>query len=432
MAEVLRIGVGLALTGSAIATAIFIARALVTKGVSPWGTDSGQSGWRLQVFIGVVFVGWLALVFVGVRGLLFWLPFGEEPIHTLAGLVALGSAPLFLHLERLPRMRRQLDVLASASSWERKQLDHGIPLSEAVLEQLAADASDTNKTATDREIAETKLGFARALKAREERLEALVKRNLQYEEERKAELAENARREQAKQAQQEADRRIDQALTALLASRPTCVIPQTLAVDIESVVQLEIVKTSWTLFTKHIVSIRPKLSSEVDVASRRLEAALFKLPGVTLPPGVSVQILFKGNDMDGYCDAVATSEGIEQPLGDALLYNDTMEGLLTAFFFGAALKPAWSWGHGYYDRDYEPALSVKGLRDALSTKCLPMPDDVPPGVRVRRASDDLYVLSCLATRWGWGLYDMSVEVKNGKASALPAREINVTGKGMYY
>lgn len=437
MAEILRVGFGIALTCAAIATAIFVARGLLSEQLKLWGGGhAGDDTWLAKLHIGAVLLGWCAIVLFGVKGLLFWLPWSwDEGLFSLSGLAAIGSIPVLMHIERLPRIRRRLEVGSAVSTWLQEQLFHGNTPSVGTLEQLSNDVTDLTKTPVEQEIAAEKLAFAKALRERDERFEAQTVQRLKRDQAEQAEQAERRRQEDEKlAANQRRAADLDRALKALVQPLPATSDPMSMNVGAEAVIDHELLLGNWTLFKQLIVSIRPRSETGVIAAQKQLEAILVRLPGAELPSGVAVEILFSGHERDGFCDAVGIVEGNRKPLGEVLVYEDSLQGLLLAFFFGAALQRQWSWGHGFYDRDHGLIVTEDELKNALEEARLPKQGEAtwpPTGIRVRRLPD-AYVLSCLSTRPGRGIFELSVKVSQGNASPLLVRDIYVWGAGVYY
>lgn len=437
MGEVLKIGFGAALVCAAVTTAIFVARALLSREQTLLGGERARDEtWLTKVNTGAVFVGWFAIVQFGVQGLLFWLPRSwEEGIFSLALFAALGSIYLLLQIERLPRMRREIEVEATVSTWVLKELRNLNTPPSATVERLKYEAADTTKTAIEREIAATKSVFADALKKRDEQLEAQILQRMQREHAAEFEQVKLDRQEKETQAAKQCRMAyLDSSLKALVQQLPTTSDPMAMEHGAEAVVDFELQMGSWTLFKDIVVSTLP--SSEVDAAAsqQHLEANLLKLPGVNLPSGVRVAISFSGSERDGFCDAVAFSSGNQKPLGEVLRYDDSLQGILAAFFFAAALQRKWSWGHGRYDRDHVLLATEDEIKDALGDADLPQQANAtwpPAGVRVLRLHDG-YVLSCLSTRPGGGLFDLSIEVHRGSASPLRVREVLKSSRRVLY
>jgi hypothetical protein len=432
MAEVLTIGFGAALVCAGVTTAIFVARALHSQHQNLWGSGRADETWLSKVHVGTVLVGWCAIVLFGVQGMLFWLPRSwDEGLFIVAGMAAMGSIPLLMQIERLPRMRRKIEVESAVTTWMREQLKYPNTPSPSQLERLANDAADATKTAAEQEIAATKHVFAKSLKERDERLEAQAVQRLQREQAAQVEQAERRRREDEEQA---ANQHLDKALKALVKHLPTTSDSMAMEKGEEAVVDHAVLIASWTLFKELIVSTQPSSQAEVTAAEHRLGANLAKLPGVELPAGAQVSILFSGSERDGYCDVVAVVPGDRKPLGEIIRYDDSLRGLLAAFFFAAALQRNWSWGHGCYDRDYGLLVTEDEVKAVVRDFRLPKRGEAtwpPAGIRVRRLPD-AYVLSCLSTRPGMGLFDLSVEVNRGSASPLLVRDIYEWGRGVLY
>ena len=152
-----------------------------------------------------------------------------------------------------------------------------------------------------------------------------------------------------------------------------------------------------------------------------------------MPSAVSVEVRVTGNEHNGFCDAWAIAASGDAPLAQTLQYDSGIEQLTRGFFLVAALAPCWSWGHGFYDRDYELILTHQALKTFVAGVSLPFDDECwpGPGVRIGR-NDDGFRVVCLAGRAGRGLFDLSVQFKNGQFSTLVKKEVLTWGEGVLY
>lgn len=189
MKETLSVVLWLVLTVAAFTTAVFAAQALFSKDNEKeyvWTGLYKKRNHNLGSLIYFVFVitGWLAIVAVGVYGLLAWLPHSADELRgVLASFTAFISLYILEHLDRAAFMRQELAVRNAALAWIDNQLRYCSRLSDDEIERLEEESRDQKKPHTKHLIALWARDLAKALKERDERTEAQVIQRLRRERE---------------------------------------------------------------------------------------------------------------------------------------------------------------------------------------------------------------------------------------------------------
>jgi hypothetical protein len=135
-----------------------------------------------------------------------------------------------------------------------------------------------------------------------------------------------------------------------------------------------------------------------------------------------------GDERDGYYDAHSLVSGTESPLADGLEFEESLDGLVAAFFLRVALPAHLAWGHGMYDHDQQVVTNLDqaiGILDRGRVN----PENpefrsirVPPGLCVTRAADTL-TLNCLTYWRNRGFFDTEVNIASGRASAAKEKRL---------
>lgn len=444
MKEAFSIGLWLVLTGAAITTVIFFAQTMRSKEPVSIGLyENRVHTLGSLIYLTLVVIGGMAIVGVGVYGLLTWLPRSLDEFRAgLAGWAAILSSVGLTHLEKASFDRQQLAVERGAQLWIANHMGNFDARSDRVIEQLEEESRVQNKTDTEYLIARQTLILAKEIKERDERKEAQrIEREQDKCERQVRQVTEDAAQKAAKAAEaaQKAAKEarameVRAALSQLVRTSPTVQDVNALHEDEEAVLDGDLIAVSWHRFKDFAArALQPQ-------AEGQLALLLQELSGVTLIHGVETQIQEGLKYGDRYCDAYAIFDGEQLPLREGVRFTETAEGLLNAFFLSACLPGQWSWGHGFYDRDHELiARGVSGL-DCLLTDTPfattrqegTFVEKWPPaGVRIVRRRDTFEV-ACLAFRAGRGISDLSINVTGGKASALREREVYIWGGGVYY
>lgn len=442
MASALRVGFGLALALAVVAAGVFLARSLLSKDPAAFASSIKTDSWRGRAYLGAVLVGTFAVISMGVNSVLHLVlhPWPELS-WTIAGFTGLGALALLSQLERLPRVRRDYEVLSEAGAWERAQLRFTSTPSDETIAGFLAGSQDATKTSVERGVLATKHGFAVALQDRDERLEAAVLRRLERAREEQVAEEERTRVEAAKALREAASRAAAQDLAertnALVDSRvdPWPFVQSLEQVEATGVIDQAALMDLWAKFKRLVVEVAPTSPDAADASAARLASNLPGLSYVRLPSEVRVALVYNGNPRDGFCDVVASEADGTAPLYQRLHFEHALGGLANALFFAAALPRKWSWGHGFHDRDAELIIDGARLKSIVQEAGGKQPPDdahwPPPGVRLRRL-DNGFAVACLAARPGRGLYDLSIEVRDGKASPLKARDVFIWGQGVFY
>ena len=433
---ILKIVFGVLLSLCVLAAALFVADALTSDGGFTFGLDHGRDSTARRIgayfrFVGLL-VGIASVIGSGVWGVLAWMPDSwHEARFGIAGLAAMSALPITLALQELPRMRRTLAVNSAAIDWLLQQFRYGQTPTVDQIEKIAADTELRHNTVKERAIALAKLDFARALKSRDEKFESQI---LQRWERKRVE-------DEAEEARRTADKVRFERLCAVLAKnvRPLRQIEAFLELREDEEVSLGIKQTIslWQLFKELVVSARPASIQDLPHARQQLAANIGKLAGVTLRDGAHLDIVFHGNERDGHCDAISVENGEELSLFSALQFEESVEGLLHAFFFGVALQRKWSWGHGLYGRDYTLLATGEELRARFIGDYLSLPVESegewpPPGIRLRRLDASSHEIACLVASPNGDIYDMTVKVVRGSAGALHSRTVHTSGRWVLY
>lgn len=444
MNEALIIGLWLILTCAAVAAAVFITRAIWSEKPVLLGLGRERVstlGGRIHLI--AVVVGWSAIVAVGVHGLLVWLPNGENDYLRLALALIAASSSIYIlaQLENAAILRQDLVVARAAMGWASKYLrSFGTP-SVVEIQRLEEESRDPTKTDTEQRIAATILGRAKDLKERDERMEAQVIHRLQREQEEKAakaaELDRKTRIAEEKVSQQAAkDARalaVETALGQQVRTSLTLRDIDGIYDQCEVILDNDLVLASWIRFKGFAArALLPQSEGKIGLL-------LQELPGVALIDGVEILIHEGSKYGDRYCDAYAIVSGEQLPLRKGIVFEESSEAILNAFFLSAGLPGQWSWGHGFYDRDHELVTSLSMLHGLLLDSPFATPQQVlaldakwpPTGVRIYRDGNTLEV-ACLAFRPGLGISDLSMSVTGGKASSLREQTIFIWGQGILY
>jgi len=202
----------------------------------------------------------------------------------------------------------------------------------------------------------------------------------------------------------------------------------------EMVAPLDVTMASWAQFRALVVSTGPLHEAEVPASRQKLKANLALLSGVKVPDDVQVDIFYSGDERNGFCEPQGVVDGERKLLGQALKYDESVQGFLNAIFFAAALPRLWSRWHGLAGRDYTLLASGAALADILKGVRAPNPSEEhwpPVGIRIRKKAD-VFVVACLAYQTGYGLYDLSVELRDGRASSLQFQEVFIWDGGVFY
>ena len=449
MGDALRVCFGLALTVAVIAVGVFFVRVMYEVNPEDPESTNRDKGpvWLSNLRMGLVAVGWFAVVSLGVYGVLaLYLRHWDEFIWMVAGLAAFGTFPVLMKLAVLTRLQHDYDVLAQAGAWERKQLGYWTTPTEGAIEGLLEDSQDLRKSALERSVAATSHGFAAALRARDQRMEAAVLKRVAQEhqerQDREAKVLEEAARAASAAAARAAELEDEQRLLQSLASRLE-VWPVTDKHDQrldETTKALALapalVQELWRDFKARVADPVPTTPDEASETARGLKGRLQGLDGVLIPSAFEPVVLYSGNPLNGYCDPVVRDGDGALAMYKRLQYTETVPGLVSALFFAAALPRRWSWGHGYYDRDAELIISPDRLNSLLKYELRGEPLGgaerwPPPGVRLVRL-DDGYAVACLAIRPGRGLYDVSLQIRNGMAGTLQVSDVFIWGQGVLY
>lgn len=426
--------IGIAGALSVLVTAFLVGTSVASSAVhaKPAMVSTGD-----KLFFGVAAVGWFAVVFFGVKGLLSWLPDRyADLVNSVAGGVALVSLFALPTLVNLPVLRWRLRVLEEAGSWERQTLKFTAAPSPGDLEALEQESKDARRSELEQAVAATKLGFARALVRRDEQLRQDAVRAYVAAQDTQRVADEKARRERD---EQEAEARKSKALDELLqcALRPLPVVAdlRALSPGMEALVDERVLQGAWRRLQNVFSGVFAKTQSASDETARHLQTVLAAMPVARLPAGVEVVVDFHGTERDGYRELLAVVEGARVPLWKVLAYTESVDGFLVAHYLAVALPEAWSWGHGRYDRDASPLLTAAGLRRALGEPLhLPAAESgawPPPGVRVCRTESG-WTVSSLVARPGRGLLDAKVVFEDARAVQTSTVDVAVWGQGVYY
>lgn len=449
MSQELRTLIGVTLTVAVIATGIFLARALLSKDPETLDREGLSAFDRAsnRVRIGFVLVGWLAVVTFGIHGVLN-LYFGNfrDAAVSVAGFAAFGTIPVLVAIANLPKLKKDLAFWSATGVWERKQLQSGITPSVGEIENLLAESRDLAKSAHEREIAASKHGFASALRARDELIEAAIVYRLAREEQaRRDKVAEEyaaAAKAEAEAAKQAAKKDQWQKLNVMIADK----IERLALLDSrqerphETLTQVVLAhrlsQELWAEFKQHIAEPVPTTPEDAVRTAEALKTRIANLEGVSIPSGFEPIAVFDGNARDGCCNLMMRRDDSAITAYRSLFFSESVPGLVAALFFAAALPHHWSWGHGLYGRDAELVLTLDQLKWILNHEvqgkslggAAKWP---PPGLRLSRIEGG-YEVACLAGKPGRGLFDLSLIVRDGQATELQTHEVFVWGQGVYY
>lgn len=432
----------LSLTIAVATLGIFIATTMLSsEPVSLGLTRDSKKGIGARVYLVLVIVGWLAVVAVGVHGLLAWLPRGDEVRWSFGLFAAFCSLPVLFHLERVTFMRQDLNVQSVALTWIIEKLRYGDTPSDALLGELSNESNDPRNSSTAQQIASLKRTLAVELTQHNERVAMRRERERlmeQQERERKQVAAEAKRRQDERAAITKAEQEARAAeVSAVLArlTRPTSTAktPEDLRDGSESLIDWGVVEPNWLRFRAFTQKALEPTSSGF------LAVLLGGLPGVEVRKGAEIVLRFEGTERDGYCDAIATVEGTSLPLLDVLRFDPTFDGLLSALFIGTALTSRWSWGHGCYGRDDGLVAGVEGLTRVLTDSPFSQATmkDVadstwpPAGIRASRVHDGLRA-SALVINPSTGVLDKAIEVIGGGAKFVDYRVVYSNPRNVLY
>lgn len=439
MREMLLVSFGLLLTACVVATVLFLVAAIKSKDPVEFKDRFNFNHFRGRIFYGAAIVGWLAVIGFGVHGIVsLFIPAWLDVYFTFAGVAGLFSFPLITFFERLPRLRHDYEVLSIVSTWERKQLqDLSTPDADDI-EKLENEVRDKNTSFLARGVAATKHDFSVALKTRDEKLKAAIYRCIELEREVEQEKKDEARRAaKIRAAEIEDELRIHTLLESRLISLPTIKSIESLdRVKGNAVIDTTLVQSVWKSIKKSFAEPIPMTVEDAKKVADEVREKLKKLDGVQVSDALHVTAVFNGNSRDGFCDLVATDGVNEVPLYRHLSFSESLPGLATALLLAANLPRYWSWGHGCYDRDAELILDIeplcKVMRNVRSARQTNFEGKWPcPGFRVRRLDEGLEV-TCLALRPDVSLIEISIVVKEGRASSLTTHDIFFWGDGVYY
>ena len=139
------------------------------------------------------------------------------------------------------------------------------------------------------------------------------------------------------------------------------------------------------------------------------------LQGIIAGPASHYQARRVTITQGSYFDFIAQRADTEISLTAALLYEQTIPGLLSAYFVGIILPTiSWEW-HGAYERNYSLLMTDRAMVDILEahfSRKRETPEyhtvlGIPAGFRVMRSSGSL-ALSCLTWSETEGLVDRAV------------------------
>jgi hypothetical protein len=214
------------------------------------------------------------------------------------------------------------------------------------------------------------------------------------------------------------------------ATAPLSTLPKEFRLSTSLVLSL------WQEFKRHIAEPVPTAPEQAAEVVHRVRRAFGQLQGVSARHGLPLAIIYSGTPSDGFCDLMVREGEDAVAAYRRLKFDETMPGLVMAMNFSAALKRKWSWGHGLYDRDAELLVGDERLIAILSSEARSLPPVEqkswpPTSLRIARLADGWQV-SCLATRPGVGLQDLSVTLTDGAASPLRSESIWTWGRGVLY
>ncbi len=434
--------VWLSLTVAVGTLGIFLATTMLSsEPVSLGLVRDRKKGVSALVYLALVVVGWLALVASGVHGLLAWLPRGDEVRWSFSLFAAFCSLPILFHLERVTFVRQDLNVQSAALTWIIERLRYGDTPSAALLDELSNESNDPRNSGTAQQIASLKRTIALELTQRDERMAMRWERErlMEQQERERKQVVDEAKRRQDEQAAitkatQEARAAEVSAVLARL-THPTSTVKtlEDLREGRESLIDRAVVEVNWLRFRAFTKKALEPTSSEA------LAVLVGGLPGVEVRRDAELVLRFHGTERDGYCDAIATVEGKSLPLLDALRFDPTFDGLLSALFIGKALASRWAWGHGCYGRDDGLVAGTEGLKQLLTDSPFSQATmkDVadstwpPAGIRASRVGDGLRAAS-LVTNPSTGVWDSAIEVIGGRAKFVDGRVVYSNPRNVLY
>lgn len=425
------------LTIAALVGAFFLSQALT--GSAPARISSGHvsESFAQRAYVWCAIVGLGGLAWAGTYALLRWMPGSWNELRwTASAFAGLASIPLILVSDTLPRLRRDRANLLTTAIAEHRRLEQGASPTDSDILVLETALQALPHTPTERQVAISELEFMRLLKRRDEGLIQRYQRQLEVQAEEARKAAEAERLAGIEAAAQAKDRArsafLEQEIPRRLrATAPAHSVPQ-VGDSNEVVVPADKVRSAWKTFTSEVVHARPDRVEATRAAEVQVRAGLEELEGVHVSQELQVVVDYQGSERDGFADAMGRYDSRTVPLARAVKFDETISGLLNALFLSDWLRRRWSWGHGLYDRDFEPILDSGYIIRLLHDVELPERGNWPmPGVRIQRREAALTV-SCLASRPGLGIFDCSTTLSSGVVVAQHCEKVFVWGRGVLY
>ena len=245
---------------------------------------------------------------------------------------------------------------------------------------------------------------------------------------REAEERVQKEREQAAvQKKKEERAKLQKALSAAVIQRPLAKSVDCVSAGSEVLVEPAIAKQKWQALCDFARQLR-----ELGEAAQ-IQTLLRAIPGVKPIADVTFKLVLNrnGSDLDGHYEAMSIRDELTGNLVDGLAFEQSLDGLLAAFFLRAALRRHLAWGHGLYGRDeefiftQERVIAILEYYGVTAGSAALQALTVPAGLRLCREEDGTLTLKCLTylSTDTEGLYDCAVSVDGGCVLAVQVTEL---------
>lgn len=394
------------------------------------------------IYYGMLFSSWLAVAFVGAKGLLFWIPgsIGTETMdgtffsirETLAGFIALFSTPMIRLFEEIANNSVRLKYLDQ----EKSELT-GMLRSLHSIEYRISNYEHLQKVS---EHPHTRELYGRLLLAARE-LQHQMKRkieNARYKEKRQEQEQQKQEAERiiAEQNTQESLKRLEKlrlALTPAPAAPNIAVGTSDIEIDspIYTVLDSALVRKKWAELDKSANTLLELNQRNIDSGERAptvINSIVETWSGTKILPEANVIAMYSGSSQGGSTSLHTDILGHKYKYLNGFRFGSTFESLIEAFFVAYQLPTKGHYRDGLQGFDYTFLLEQSQLVNVLHAIGIDPADsrlkklNRPCGIRVSRSNESFRV-KCLGAYPNGSIHDFGVLLTSGRVRPEPAEQL---------